>query len=859
LNNKSNFNNTCSKVNIKYSLRYLLLPALFILAHFYCSAQSFKPNWVADLRGASIYCVVTDLTVDKQNNVYVTGWFDGTYDFDPSAGVKNLTSVGQYDTFIAKYKQDGTLVWVESIGGTGVDQPNSIAVDKDGNISITGSSSSATLDADPGPGVFMLNKPSEDPQTSFGFLIHLGNNGEFLWAQSGLERFSRASSDSQGNIIATAIFNSPITIGDSTYTQPLAGFNSLIVKYGPAGDVIWNINLKVTGGVHGNGVIIGDGKTDNQGNVVITGDFSDGVNFNPLGAAHNLNPSNVDARFVAKYSPSGTLIWVNGINVVAGVDVGGSSIGVDQQNNIYFNTSYYGLIIFGTDTLKANGIDDNICIAKYSPAGVLQFAKSIGGTDYIDYGSKFGFDKNNNIYLSGYFKGTVNFNTNASNAKNVSSHGPLDFYLAEYDPNGNYIYAFSGGSAGCQSYSQAIAVDSDNNVNIGGAFCSAVNFDASGCSPQSLTAASGSDGFIAQYASTAIANDVITAPLVTSFCGSGAPATITGSTPTGVAGVFTYQWQNSADSLNYSDIPGANSISYTPPVLNTSTFYRRIVSNCSLSLTSNVVAVHVAPPPAAPQVSGDTICAGAAITLAVTSPQPGLTYKWYDAAAGGNLLFTGVNFTTPALSTTNTYYAEAGNGSCSSATRTAVTVSILQPLAAPVVTVGPVTATSITFGWTAVPGATGYQVSIDSGKTFSAPSSGANGLTTTISGLQPGNSIAIIVQATGNQPCQLSTASAAVTAAVPNSKLIYVPNAFTPDRGGENDIAHVHSEGIQSMIFSIYDQWGELIFTSTDLRNGWDGTYRGHKEPAGLYLYYVRATMIDGKQITKKGTITLIR
>ncbi|WP_295801701.1 gliding motility-associated C-terminal domain-containing protein [Mucilaginibacter sp.] len=854
MNNKSNFNNACSKANIKYSLRYLLLPALFILAHCYCNAQSFKPNWVNDLRGASVYCVVTDLTVDKQNNVYVTGWFQGTYDFDPSAGVKNLTSVGQYDTFIAKYKQDGTLVWVKSIGGSGVDQPNSIAIDKNGNISITGSSYSATLDADPGPGVYMLTKPSEDPQTSFGFLIHLGNNGEFLWAQSGVERFARAASDSQGNVIATSFFNSPVTIGDSTYTPSPVGYSSLIVKYGPGGNVLWDISLTARNGV----TLILDGKVDKLDNIIITGDFTDEVNFNPLGVSHSLVPDNANAEFVAKYTPSGVLIWVNGINQVSAINVGSTSIGVDQQNNIYFNAPFYNLIVFGTDTLKANGIDDNICIAKYSPAGVLQFAKSIGGTDYIDYGSKFAFDKNNNIYLSGYFKGTVNFNTNASNAKNVSSHGPLDFYLAEYDPNGNYVYAFSGGSTGCQSYSQAIAVDSDNNVNIGGAFCSAVNFDPSGCSPQSLTAASGSDGFIAQYASTAIANNVITAPRVTSFCGSGTPATITGSTPTGGAGVFTYQWQNSADSLNYSDIPGANSISYTPPVLNASTFYRRIVSNCSLSLTSNVVAVYVGPPPTAPQVAGDTICAGATITLAVTSPQPGLTYKWYDAAAGGTLLLTGLSFTTPALSTSNTYFAEADNGGCNSV-RTAVTVAILQPFAAPVVIVGPVTATSITFEWTAVPGATGYQVSIDSGKTFSAPSSGANGLTTTISGLQPGNSITMIVQATGNQPCQLSAASAAVTAAVPNSKLIYVPNAFTPDRGGENDIAHVHSEGIQSMIFSIYDQWGELVFTSTNLKNGWDGTYKGRKEPAGAYLYYVHATMIDGKQLTKKGTITLIR
>ena len=86
-----------------------------------------------------------------------------------------------------------------------------------------------------------------------------------------------------------------------------------------------------------------------------------------------------------------------------------------------------------------------------------------------------------------------------------------------------------------------------------------------------------------------------------------------------------------------------------------------------------------------------------------------------------------------------------------------------------------------------------------------------------------------------------------------------MPNAFTPNGDGKNDVVHVHSESIQSMTFYIYDQWGDLIFTSTDLQTGWDGTYRGTKEPVGVYVYLVEATMIDGKRATKKGTITLIR
>jgi gliding motility-associated-like protein len=280
---------------------------------------------------------------------------------------------------------------------------------------------------------------------------------------------------------------------------------------------------------------------------------------------------------------------------------------------------------------------------------------------------------------------------------------------------------------------------------------------------------------------------------------------------------------------------------------------------CADTVNSNIVGLYIDSPPSAPHAAGDTVCAGAITALSIISPQAGLTYKWYAAAAGDTALFTGPVFNAPVLNATTTYYVEADNAACTSPTRTAVTVTILKPLSTPVVTVGPITSTNITFEWPAIPGATGYQVSIDSGKTFSAPSSGGNGLTTTVSGLQPGDSVTVIVQAIGTIACQLSAGSAAVTASIAKNDIIYVPNAFTPNGDGKNDQVHVHGESIQTMAFYIYDQWGELLFTSTNIQNGWDGTYKGSKEPVGVYVYFVQATMIDGRKVTKKGTITLLR
>jgi len=186
---------------------------------------------------------------------------------------------------------------------------------------------------------------------------------------------------------------------------------------------------------------------------------------------------------------------------------------------------------------------------------------------------------------------------------------------------------------------------------------------------------------------------------------------------------------------------------------------------------------------------------------------------------------------------------------------------MLQQLPAPVVMVSTTTSSSITFQWTAVSGATGYQVSIDNGQIFTPPSSGSSGLIHTVSGLQAQQSVTILVQAAGNAPCQLSGSSTAVTALAVNQlgNQIFVANVFTPNGDGKNDVVYVHGPNIKSLKFSVYDQWGELLYTSVNQNDGWDGTYKGNKEPVGVYVYYVEAIMLDGQLVNKKGTITLLR
>jgi hypothetical protein len=91
------------------------------------------------------------LAVDSTSNVYATGYFGGTADFDPSAGTANLTSSGNDDIFIVKLNSTGNYIWAKRVGGSAQDRGNSISVDSTGNTYVTGIFN-GTVDFDPGTG-----------------------------------------------------------------------------------------------------------------------------------------------------------------------------------------------------------------------------------------------------------------------------------------------------------------------------------------------------------------------------------------------------------------------------------------------------------------------------------------------------------------------------------------------------------------------------------------------------------------------------------------------------------------------------------------------------------------------------------
>jgi gliding motility-associated-like protein len=88
---------------------------------------------------------------------------------------------------------------------------------------------------------------------------------------------------------------------------------------------------------------------------------------------------------------------------------------------------------------------------------------------------------------------------------------------------------------------------------------------------------------------------------------------------------------------------------------------------------------------------------------------------------------------------------------------------------------------------------------------------------------------------------------------------IYIPNIFSPNNDGENDILFVRGININLIEFVIFNRWGEKIFESFSINNGWDGRYNGDVCDQGAYVYFVKGNYFDGESFQQKGYITLIR
>ncbi|HSY77015.1 MAG TPA: gliding motility-associated C-terminal domain-containing protein, partial [Bacteroidia bacterium] len=122
----------------------------------------------------------------------------------------------------------------------------------------------------------------------------------------------------------------------------------------------------------------------------------------------------------------------------------------------------------------------------------------------------------------------------------------------------------------------------------------------------------------------------------------------------------------------------------------------------------------------------------------------------------------------------------------------------------------------------------------------------------------PDTSTTYIVKATDVFGCSNSDT---MTVFVVAGNTVWAPSAFTPNGDGKDDIFYIHGNNISHFEMGVYNRWGEQIFYTQDINQGWDGRRQitREEEPNGAYVYYVRGTSPSGQSISVNGMVNLIR
>ena len=461
--------------------------------------------------------------VDSTGNIYTTGRFANTVDFDPGVGTSNLTSAGSSDVFVSKLDASGNLLWAKSFGAAAADAGLSIAVDSTGNVYTTGFFAS-TVDFDPGAGTTNLTTAG----SSDVFISKLDASGNLVFAK----RFGGGISDlgysiavdSTGNIYTTGFFQDTVDFDPSagTTNPTTAGLSDVFIsKLDASGNLVFAKRFGAAEADAGRSIAL-----DSTGNIYTAGYFEQTVDFDPSAGTTNLTSAGRSDVFVSKLDSSGNLVFAKRFGA-AETDVG-LSVAVDSTGNVYTTGYFEQTVDFdpgaGTTDLTTGGGSD-VFVSKLDASGNLVFAKRFGGSN-DDGGISISVDSNGNIHTTGYFEERVDFDPGAGTS-NLTSAGGTDVFVSKIDSSGNLLLAKSfGGTA--NDVGRSITFDSTGNIYTTGEFAGTVDFDP-GTGTTNLISAGGNDVFILRLdpSGDARASAAPSAPTLNSITGGDRRVTIT--------------------------------------------------------------------------------------------------------------------------------------------------------------------------------------------------------------------------------------------------------------------------------------------------------------------------------------------
>lgn len=381
-----------------------------------------------------------DIEIDALGNIYTTGYFVDSVDFDPGSGVYPLVSAGTLDIFVSKLDASGNFLWAKSLGGTGRDEPYALDVDNLGNVYTTGGFND-TVDFDPGVSAFNLVSSGTEI-----FVSKLNASGNFVFAkhfEGGVGDYygQGIAVDANQNVYTTGYLNGSVDLDPGIGTIYMgSGIGELFVsKLDLNGDYVWAITTPTSGFAYGNSIA-----TDATGAIYLTGGFMGTGDFDPGAGTQTLTAvGNMDV-FILNLDSAGAFsnVW----------QMGGSS--TDRGESI---------IVDATGSIYTTGTFIN----------AVDFDPSAGTLNFTSYGNKDMFiqklgDCQMNVQIA------VNGNTLSAQPSGVSYQwwdctllAPVQGANSQnFTPtvSGNYAVIASQGSCADTSVCTAITVTGTNEV-----------------------------------------------------------------------------------------------------------------------------------------------------------------------------------------------------------------------------------------------------------------------------------------------------------------------------------------------------------------------------------------------------------
>lgn len=527
------------------------------------------------------------VAVDADGNIYSTGVFTGTTDFDPTGGVSNLIATGGQDVYITKQDSTGDLVWAKKIGGTVTDNSSAIKVDNNGHIYVVGSFNGVCTF-----GITPLNSAGMGD----AFITKLDTAGNFLWAKkfgsTGNEQGIGVVVDGSGNVFTTGYFSNTCDFdpdGVNVFNlSSSGGLDIFVSKLDASGNYVAAYKFGGTGFDLGFDIAL-----DAAGSIYTTGYFNGTADFDPGAGSSTLNAGSGEDIYINKITSSGNFAWAK---QMSGTNFNNAGYGLVVSGAYVYSTGYFsGTVDFdpgGSITSVISLGNTDSYISKLDTAGNFVSVYQIGGAG-AEGSYSIALDGSGNIFTAGDFSGTTDFDPGAGTS-NLTS-GTLDVYLCKLNSAGVFSSVIQIATS---NGDPSMCIDNFSNLYITGGFTGTTDFDA-GAGTVNLIASGGIDAYVTKY------NDV------SCIVGVTQPGPITGNSPICAGSSNTY---------SISTVSGATSYTWTLPGGWTGTSTTTSINTTASATSGNIlVTANDACGSSLPQSLAITV-SNPALLLSVTGP-----------------------------------------------------------------------------------------------------------------------------------------------------------------------------------------------------------------------------------------------